>query len=378
MIRFLHCADLHLDSPLAALDPRRAQARQNEIRGAFTSLTFYVKNYNIDFLLISGDLFDSEYVTRDTVALIKREFASMPDCHIIIAPGNHDPYTPQSFYRRTDFPDNVHIFDTDEISVFDFPEKNVSVYGYAFTSPVLDRCPFKDVHPRNKDRINILLAHGEVGKTASDNCPIPNEVIAGSGFDYIALGHYHDFSGVKQLGNTYYAYSGCLDGRGFDEPGEKGAIIGAVEKDSENGLNLAAKFYRFSKRRYETARLDVSGSKSNPDVVGKLAELIAEKKYGDETALKVTLTGTVAGDFIISEDFIAKQFPRLFFLKLIDGTVPLLDRDQLERDPTIRGAFYRALEPMLESADESERETAAAALRYGLAAITPGGEISVH
>ena len=368
MIKFLHCADLHLDSPLAALDPRRAQVRRNEFRAAFTSLTLYAKMNKLDFILISGDLFDSEYVSRETIALLKREFAAIPDCEIIIAPGNHDPYTPQSFYRRADFTPNVHIFDTDELSCFDFPEKNVSIYGYAFTSQNLDRCPFAGTHPTDSAKINILMAHGELGKSASTNCPIPNDVIASSGYDYVALGHYHDFSEIKQLGTTYYAYSGCLEGRGFDELGEKGAIIGAADKN-DGKFELGAKFIRFSKCRYESTRLDITGCRTNSDIVGRLAGLIAEKKYGEDTALRVRLTGSVAGELRISEGFISSQFPRLFLLELDDETMPLLDAEQLKRDPTIRGAFYESLRQMLESQDETERALAADALRYGLAAI---------
>ena len=374
MIKFLHCADLHLDSPLAALDPRRAQVRRNEFRAAFTSLTLYAKMNKLDFLLISGDLFDSEFVSKETIALLKREFAGIPDCEVIIAPGNHDPYTPTSFYRRADFTPNVHIFDTDELSCFDFPEKNTSVYGYAFTSTELDQCPFAGTHPTDRSKINILMAHGEIGKSVSTNCPIPNDALASTGYDYAALGHYHDFSGVKQLGTTYYAYSGCLEGRGFDESGEKGAVIGMADK-SGGHLEFGAKFIRFSKVHYESARLDITGCRTNADVVGMLAGMIAEKKFGDDNALRVRLTGSVAGELRISEDFIASQFPRLFLLELDDDTLPLLDAEKLKRDPTIRGAFYETLRPMLESRDESERELAASALRYGLAAIT-GGDIT--
>lgn len=376
MIKFLHCADLHLDSPLAALDMRRAQVRRNEFRAAFTSLTLYVKMNKIDFLLISGDLLESTYATKDTVALLKREFAAIPDCEIIIQPGNHDPYTPQCFYRRAEFTPNVHIFDTDDLSCFDFPEKNTSIYGYAFTATELDRCPFIGTHPTDKSRINILMAHGEIGKSVSIKCPIPNEAISETGYDYVALGHYHDFSGIKQLGSSYYAYCGCLEGRGFDERGDKGAIIGIAEKELETGkFNLGAKFIRFSKRRYESEKLDISGCRTNADVVGRLAALISEKKYGEDTALRVKLTGSVAGELRISEEFISAQFPQLFLLRLNDETLPLLDADQLSRDPTIRGAFYETLRPMLESADENERELAASALRYGLAAIS-GGDIA--
>jgi exonuclease SbcD len=373
MIKFLHCADLHLDSPLSALDIQKAEIRRNEIRAAFTSLTLYAQMNKIDFLIISGDLFDTGFASKDTIAILKREFANIPDCRVIITPGNHDPYTSQSYYKRTEFSDNVYIFDSSDLSCFDFPDKNTTIYGYAFTSDKLDYCPFENFKPENPSRINILAAHGELGERTSNNCPIPVETIAKSGFDYVALGHYHNYAGIKKLGSTNIAYSGCLEGRGFDELGPKGAIIGAADK--ENGqLQFGAKFVRFSKRHYEIERLDVTGSESNADVTDKLSALINEKHYGDDTALRVILTGNVASGLKIAPSFLCEQFPRLFLLEILDETLPLLDGDRLKYDPTIRGAFYNSLAGMLNSSDEKERELAALALRYGFSALS-GGDI---
>lgn len=372
MIKFLHCADLHLDSPLSTLDLKRAEVRRNEFRAAFTSLTLYIQMNKIDFLLIAGDLFDGAFASKETIALLKREFANIPDCRVIIAPGNHDPYTSQSYYRRAEFPENVYIFDSPELSCFDFPDKNTTVYGYAFTGDTLESCPIEGITPENPSRINILVAHGELGTSESRYCPIPNEMIAGSGFDYAALGHRHEYDGVKRLGNTYCAYSGCLEGRGFDECGPKGAIIGAADKDGE--LQLGTKFVRFSKRCYEIETLDITGARTNADIADRLSGLITDKHYGDDTALRVKLTGNVAGELKPASDFLSGQFPRLFLLELEDETLPLLDADMLKRDPTIRGAFYAALADMLEQGGEEERELASMALRYGLSALS-GGEI---
>ena len=72
MIKFLHAADLHLDSPFSALPPDKAEVRRAEFRAAFTSLTMYARMNKIDFLFLPGDLFDSDYASRDTVALKKR------------------------------------------------------------------------------------------------------------------------------------------------------------------------------------------------------------------------------------------------------------------------------------------------------------------
>ncbi len=364
MIKILHCADLHLDSPMSAMGISKAELRRNDLRASFTALTLSAKINNVDFLIIAGDLFDCEFVTKDTVALIKREFENLPDCKIIIAPGNHDPYTNSSYYRRTEFSNNVYIFDSPELSFFDFPEKNTTVYGWAFTEEHMKKCPLEGFSVENPSRINILAAHGDLDRPDSDYCNIPSKLLRQISFDYVALGHRHTYEAYD---DSRIAYSGCLEGRGFDETGVKGAILAVAEKD--NSARFAAKFVKFSRHCYSIENLDVTGAASNADVIHKITALIGEGHYNEESALRLNLVGEVSGDFKISPSFICEQFPQLFILEIIDRTMPILDKDKLRGDITIRGAFFRALEAELTSDDKEQREIAAMALRYGLAAL---------
>ena len=277
MIKILHCGDIHLDSPFQLQDAEKSDIRRNELRGTFSSLTLYAKSNNIDLMLIAGDLFDSEYVTKETVALVCREFASIPECRIVISPGNHDPYTENSVYARTAFPDNVYLFDSSSLSYFSFDDIGVDVYGYAFTSPTMTENPFAGHTPKKSDRINILCAHGDTRTPISNFCPITASDIKNSGFDYIALGHYHDSDGVEKAGDTYYAYSRCLEGRDFGETGHKGAISAEMSKDG-GVFSITSKGLRFSKRRYEAETLDVSGACDDKTVQSKIKALLAE--YG--------------------------------------------------------------------------------------------------
>ncbi len=368
MIKVLHCADLHLDSPLTALDISRSETRRMELRAAFTSLTLSAKMNKADFLLISGDLFDGAYVSRETVALLCHEFAAIPDCNVVIAPGNHDPYTQTSYYNRADFPENVYIFDSPELSCFDFPDKNTTVYGWAFTSSHMSECPLEGFAVEDNSRINLLVAHGDFDVSESQYCPIPRDVLAECGFDYAALGHIHTHNGVEKVGNGYAAYSGCLEGRGFDECGIKGALLVVIEKDDE--LSLAAKFARFCKRCYAVETCDVSGAETNADLLDKLRELVAMKHYGDDTALRVRLVGNVSGELKPSAAFLSEQFGHMFILEIVDETLPLDNSDKLADDPTLRGEYYRSLKDQLASLNEDEREIALMALRYGLAALS--------
>ena len=362
MIKILHCADLHLDSPFSLDDIQKSEVRRAELRGAFTSMMLYAKTEGVDIMLMAGDLFDSEYASRDTAALLTREFASNPGCRFVIAPGNHDFYSSESVYARVDFPDNVYIFDSDKLTYFSFDELDTDVYGYAFTSPSMRVNPFAGRRPKNPARLNLLCAHGDIGVPTSPYCPISTDDIRDSGFDYIALGHVHNTHGIERFGNTYYGYSGCLEGRDFGETGHKGAVLAALEKLPSGEL-------RFSKRRYEIERLNASGCAAESEVAARLARLIAEKKYGSDTALRVFIEGGVLPSLELSEKRLAQSAQGLFFLEVIDNTLPMADAGTLESDPTIRGVVYSKLLPKLRDGSPEERETAARALRLIMDAL---------
>ncbi len=364
MIKLLHCADLHLDSPFSLDDPGKAEQRRAELRGAFTSMMLFAKTESVDVMLMAGDLFDSEYAGSDTAALMAREFAANPKCRFIISPGNHDPYTAESIWARFQFPDNVYIFDSDKLSYFTFDDLGVDIYGYAFTSLSLTFNPFAGRKPRNPRRINLLCAHGDLGAPVSQYCPIALSDVQSSGFDYIALGHRHNTAGIERAGGTYYGYSGCLEGRDFGETGHKGAVYAVLDKTESGELHAEIRGLRFSKRRYEIARLDVTGCISEKEIISRLQRLIIEKKFGSDTALRCILEGELPPQAELSEKRIKNAVQGLFSLELVDRTtLPMANAETLADDPTIRGLVYKALLPKMRDGTPEERETAARALR---------------
>ena len=369
MIRVLHCADLHLDASFVCGDIRKSELRRNELVFSFSNMMNYVKMNKIDIVLISGDLFESENITRDTVALLQREFSDNPLCRFVISPGNHDPYTADGVYGRVEFPSNVYIFKEQCVSRFSFDDIGVDVYGYAFNSPTLDHNPFANIRPVSNSKINLLCAHGEITSSKHGVCPISLNEIKESGFDYIALGHIHAGSeSVEKLNDTYYAYSGCLEGRDFGECGIKGAWLCEFEKDRCE-LKADFKKVRFCKRRYEIEKINVFGAKNISDVLVEVKKVIEQKQYDRDTLLRVILEGDVLPELVISNASFVSVAEKLFYFELVNKTRPLLDANSLKNDPTIRGAFYEKLSPMLESEDENERELAYSALKYGLSAL---------
>ena len=79
MPKIIHTADIHLDAPFSMLDVQKAQVRKNELRGAFSSLILFAKTEKADMGIISGDLFDSGFVTKETTSLLISQFAAFPE-----------------------------------------------------------------------------------------------------------------------------------------------------------------------------------------------------------------------------------------------------------------------------------------------------------
>jgi DNA repair exonuclease SbcCD nuclease subunit len=361
-VKIIHCADVHFDSPFTLNDPRNAELKRMEFRSAFASLVMFAKNWGARIFLIAGDLFDDGYISKDTANLISREIASYPDCRFFISPGDSDPYHSKSPYKQMKWPENAHIFKSSDLTKIEIPEMNADIYGYAFTENTLNVNPFANKKPQNQDRINILVGHGDMYMADSQFCPIKKGDVSRSGFDYLALGHLHHATDVGELGGTYFSYPGCLEGRGFDEPGYKGARYGEIGK----GI-CELKAQRFSKRRYETIKVDISQHVTELQVIEAVKHAAAS--FRDDTALKVELTGILRPGFVFNPHSIEEKFAGFNFIQVKNKTVPYIDAATLRYDKTVRGIFFRRLESRLNSSNEKEREEARLALHYGFNAF---------
>ena len=356
MIRILHCADLHLDAAFSLRSPREAESRRTSLRADFTSMIMYARAHKVQICLISGDLFDGSGVTADTKALLEREFASAPDCRFFISPGNHDPLTAGSPYRSMHLPENGHVFGAEKECVV-LESLGAAVYGFGFDGTNGGVNPVLGYPKKRDDLVNILCCHGDLdGGTASPYCPFSKEELGRSGFDYVALGHIHKGTGLQQENGVYWAYPGCIEGRGFDEPGEKGILLGEVGKGQ-----ASMEFIPISKGRYEIMEQDVTGCTRS-----EAAELIRRNAmtYGNHTALRVILKGEVKEGLVILPEEIARgaEYPRS--VEIIDKTVLAPDFTDVEQSNTLKGVFYRLMQEKIKNGQAQPE-----ALKYGLLAL---------
>ncbi len=368
MLKILHTGDIHLDSPFARLDEKRARTRREELRAAFSAMIAYARGSAVDMVLMSGDIFDSEYVNRQTEEILVRELSRL-SCPVIIAPGNHDFASPDSIWMRNIFPDNVYIFRSPEITRFSFDNLNTDVYGYAFTSPEMTVSPLCGQRVQDPSRINLLCAHADTSSPLSRYAPVTRADLAAFGADYAALGHIHNPGTIECRDGTVSAYCGCLEGRAPDESGPKGAVIAEIAKEGIRATVRAGRI-RFSRRRYENAVADCSGAITLGDIEASVHKAITGGGYGEDTLLRLTLSGSGDPSLIVDTAALSERFHEVFSLELTDNTLPALRAEDFENDRTVRGEFYRTLLPMIENGTPRERRIAAAALRRGLAAMS--------
>ena len=372
-MKILHTGDLHLDSPFSTTAAEFGEKSKRELRKIFSNIISYAKNNAVDLLLFSGDLFDSGFATRETASLICSELEAA-ECPVVIAPGNHDPFDENSIWNKRSFSDNVHIFNSEELSYFDFEELGARVYGYAFTSQYMRSCPLEN-NKAEGDKINILCAHGDTASPFSQYCPITPAALASFGADYAALGHIHTPDAANEAlaqKNLSAAYCGCPQGRDFGESGIKGALLINIEK-SNGKVNVDRRFIPFSTKIYEDIELNVDGAETMADIVSEVRACIADKGYDENTVLRITLCGYTSPQLVIVCDEVKAQCSDgLCALTVCDKTVPQLSSEELECDKGIRGEVYRMLSETIENGSAEERANAVSALRYALSAL--GGE----
>ena len=231
MVRILHAGDFHLDSAFGALTPEQARQRRAESRESVQRLVDWANDHEVQLLLLAGDLFDGDAVGSDTARLVAAALGTFRG-QTVIAPGNHDPYTTRSAYARTLWPDNVHIFTEDRMQTIPFPQYGCAVHGGAFTMPEEPADHVLAGFTAPDDGLaHIGLLHGELTGSESRYRPLTTAAVAASGLHYLALGHVHGCTGVLRSGSVPYGYCGCLEGRGFDELGDKGFLAGEVSRD---------------------------------------------------------------------------------------------------------------------------------------------------
>ena len=350
MMKLLHAADLHLDSPFSGLSPEQAAFERAQQRELLSRLSDTCRARGCEILLLSGDLFDGAHVYRDTVEALMRALA---DCgaQVFISPGNHDCLCTGSPYLTEHWPDNVRIFNKEYIECAMPDGLGCRVYGAGFhgaTAPAL----LENFSAPQDGLLNLMVIHGDAMNANSDYNPVSNAQIAASNLDYLALGHIHK-GGSLCAGKTLCAWPGCAMGRGFDETGEKGALEVTFDAGS-----VTTQFVPLGAGKYEICEVA-----AGTDALSSAEAVLPAQAEHD--IYRVIFTGEAEAPDL---DAVYRALsPRFFGLELRDKTVPPVDLWKAASEDTLKGVYLRILKEKYDAAPEEERAAIAFAARTGLA-----------
>ncbi|WP_088007788.1 metallophosphoesterase family protein [Indiicoccus explosivorum] len=226
-LRFIHAADLHLDSPftgMKGLPEDRRDLLRNSTFEAFDRLVSYAAESKPDFLLIAGDLYDGEDRSiraqhRFRTGMQKLSDAGIP---VFISHGNHDHLS--GSWTRFGLPGNVRVFD-EEVEQFTLEAAGHQVRITGFSYPkrhVAERMIERYPKAAGDSIIHIGMLHGSLeGDTAhAVYAPFRKDELLAKGYDYWALGHIHHRQVLHR--NPHIVYPGNLQGRHRNESGPKG------------------------------------------------------------------------------------------------------------------------------------------------------------
>jgi exonuclease SbcD len=295
--RFLHAADIHLDSPLRGLSRYEGvpvdQVRE-ATRTALDNLIELAIARGVAFVVIAGDLYDGRWDDMATGLYFCRAMRRLNDAGIeaYIALGNHDAASQQTL--RLPLPGNVHLFSHKASETFIHAATGTALHGQSYDRPDT-REDLSAAYPAAvAEALNIGVLHTALtGRPPHDDyAPAHPEGLAAKGYHYWALGHVHAHEIVSI--DPYIVFPGNLQGRHIRECGPKGAVLVAVEDGLVAGLEHVA----LDAVRWADVTVEVSGCGSVGAVDARVHQALAEahrsQAAGRPLIARVTLTGATA------------------------------------------------------------------------------------
>lgn len=360
MVDFIHTGDMHLGLEFKNVnfDRQKSNERKVELWNTFERIVRKSIEDKVDFLFIAGDLFEEKYFTLKDINRVKYTLAKAEKVDIIIVAGNHDTLNKKSLYNLVDWPKNVTILGSEGLEKKEFPMKNTNIYGYSWDRGEIHKDIFNSFDGLNKDRINILVIHGDVLNRESKYLPLDKNFLSKLGFDYIALGHIHK----PTIFSDNMAYCGSPEPLDFGEIGEHGVIKGSI-----TGSGTRIEFVPFSKRMFLEKHIEIDETMSYTDIIDKIQQCAQDK---NKNLYRITLKGILNPTVELNIKDIEKSLQDdFYYIEVVDDTTVDYDLDALllENRDNIIGHFIEEMQKR-DLEDRINRQ----ALYIGLEALLKG------
>jgi DNA repair exonuclease SbcCD nuclease subunit len=391
--RFIHAADLHIDSPFRGFSEAPPHVREALLSSTFRAvsrLADLAVASNADFVVIAGDLYDAADRSLRAQLALQREWERLGahGVRLYIIHGNHDHLG--GGRANLSLPGTVYTFGSERVECVPAYRKDGSLAAYIYGISYGDRAVTDNLAARYKPKpdgpYHIALLHGNVGGDAGHDPYAPCSVaeLAGSGFDYWALGHIHTRSVLHEY--PHIVYSGNIQGRHSRENGAKGCYIVDVSASKETKLT----FVPLDAVRWENVRVSIEGMDSEQSLLDGMEEAVRRLEDSGESRpfmVRIRLEGRGPmhlrlADPVFSQDLLEGLRARLddghngsagveegvswrWVYDLEQGTGSTLDWDALAEEDSFIGEMAR-----VSAAIETDRNAVAELVEEALSPLT--------
>lgn len=366
--RFIHAADLHIDSPLIGLAGKSEEfaARiNNASRQAFDNLVSLAQEERCSFIVIAGDLFDGQWRDYHTGLFFLSRMRRLRDAgiRVFIVLGNHD--AENRFAKRLEFSDNVRVLSADKAETILPDDIQAAIHGRSFPRRDVTEDLAANYLQPVPGRFNIGVLHtaltGREGHELYAPCAI--EELANRGYDYWALGHVHAHEILSR--NPYIVFSGNLQGRHVRESGPKGVALVTVD----DGRVVDFEHRPLDVIRWSLERLD-AGQCNEFDAIHNLVRERLEELTGNADGRTLAVRLQIFGLTPLHYEAIKREVQLDEEIRTIAQTVGDIWIERLElntsppernlSDPTIAGRLQAIIDEL--SCGEDFREIASTIL----------------
>ena len=344
-MKIIHCSDLHLDSKMETnLTKEKARERKNEILITFERMVEYAKQNDVKVIIIAGDMFDKKTITAKAKKIVKNAIYSNKEIDFVYLKGNHDE---AGFIEEDEeIPQNLKTFNSYSWTTYNYD--NITITGIEFGTQ--SNYEIYNTLLLEKNKTNIVVMHGQESDTdVKDKAEIINlKQLKNKNIDYLALGHIHTYKQSKLDNRGIYCYSGCLEGRGFDECGKKGFVLLNIEDGK-----ISSEFIPFAHRYLYEINVDLTGITENNQIEEKIKESI--KDIPETSIVKIILGGEAEIGEERDIDYFTKKFEHNFyFLKIEDKPTRKIDYMKYQNDISLKGEFIRLVLNQEDLTDEQK------------------------
>lgn len=407
MVKLIHTADLHLDSAFRSRFTKEEaeNMRQKQLMAWKELLSFAVEK-KVQGILIAGDLFDSPVVSHGTMDFFLSTISEHPEISFFYLRGNHD--TENTFCYQENLPKNLFLFsekgkkyrlnDRLLLTGVEYGTKDISFGENERATQGAGQAAEQGVGQENahgaetlskseseseeeskflklkEEDCNILLLHGALyqgtpkGEAVQGEEGIFLKNLEKLPLSYIALGHIHKGGEGKLNNGALWAYPGCLQGRGFDEEGEKGFLYLKVEEEKKE---IRKEFIPIKQGEFRILEIELLEDEGTLACLKKIEEEMEKASISKEDSLRIILKGKKGLEQERNLRYLQLQLQdSVFFLEIRDECELSWNREEAMKEKSLKGEFLR----VLAAADNLSKEEQEEIIALGMG-LLQGGEL---